>query len=210
MTSTSSPLLLRPTIRSLPPTPSPPEPSPPPPPPPEPPEPAPPPLFLGLGGRTSLLSGERVQLDGTGGAATLILSPSGPSMLLHTLVSTASAFVMLALACALRPGDERRRSFRSPVAQARPVLVPMAYGVVPTSDTAELVPRDPPEHTDTADNGDGCVFAAARPWLLSPSELVLVWLAQGWTRSVGRGSSGSGAVRRLEQRSWNFVHCRPR
>ena len=94
--------------------------------------------------KSSLLSGERISIDDR---APLFV-PAGPSMMVHTLVSTLSALVMLSLACMLRPDRARRHALLRdglgpPVAVVRSVLVPMAYGVVPTADgttaeTAEL------------------------------------------------------------------------
>jgi len=61
----------------------------------------------------------------------------GPSLMVHTLISSISAVVMLLLAMSLRAqAHARRPMMRAPVAEARPVL--QAYGVVPTADTAEL------------------------------------------------------------------------
>ena len=101
--------------------PTPPEPSPPPPPWPRPPEPSPPQKTF------PILLAERTPLSGVPPGIA-----EGPSLLLHTVISSISAIVMLLLACSLRFQSHRRLGpLRGTVVQARPVL--QAYGVIPMS-----------------------------------------------------------------------------
>lgn len=73
----------------------------------------------------------------------------GPSLMVHTLISSISAIVMLLLAMSLRAqAHARRPMMRAPVAEARPVL--QAYGVVPTADTAEMRAAEEPSAPNEA------------------------------------------------------------
>ena len=110
----------------VPPRPLPPEPSPPPPPAPRPPEPSPPSLFL-------------LHFFDDDAAVTVShgqMQMEQPSLILHMLVSSLSAFAMLILACGLRAQRSIvRHRPRPAVAEATPVL--QVYGTIPSHEDVE-------------------------------------------------------------------------